>query len=231
MTFLEIVLGIDNIIFIAILAGRLPESERAKARKLGLMGALVSRLLLLSLLSFLAHLTTPLFTIFDRQITAKSLVLLVGGLFLLFKATKEIHHKIEDGGEMDGALQGKKVTLRGIVLQIMIIDVVFSIDSVITAVGMASSLHIMVAANVIALGIMLVVSSQISAFVDKHPSIKVLALSFLLMIGLVLVADAWGMHIPKGYIYFAMGFSLFVEAINIRTSRKPALAQTKGHRS
>ena len=190
----------------------------------------MTRLLLLSLLSFLSHLTTPLFVMFDREVTAKSLVLLVGGLFLMFKSTKEIHHKMDEGGELDASLRGKTATLGAIVLQIMIIDVVFSLDSVVTAVGMASHLPIMVAANVLALGIMLVVSGQISAFVDRHPSIKVLALSFLLMIGLVLVADACGLHIPKGYVYFAMSFSLFVETINIRTSRKPASAQSKGER-
>lgn len=224
LTFLEVVLGVDNIIFIAILAGRLPAAQRDKARNLGLVGALVTRLMLLSLLSFLSHLSTPLFSVFDHEVSGKAIVLFIGGLFLMYKATKEIHEKLETPGEADsltsGGKSGKGVTLVAVVSQIMVIDMVFSLDSVITAVGMASHISIMVLANVIALGIMLVLSGKIAAFVDRHPSIKVLALSFLLMLGMVLVADAWGLHIPKGYIYVAMGFSLFVEGINIRSTRK-----------
>ncbi|TWW07925.1 UPF0053 protein, partial [Planctomyces bekefii] len=220
LTFLEVVLGIDNIIFIAILAGRLPEADRPKARKLGLAGAFVTRLGLLSLLSFLAHLTTPLFSVLGREVSAKDLVLLIGGLFLIVKATKEIHAKIEHAEQHELDLKKGQASLKAIIFQIMLIDMVFSIDSVITAVGMASHMSIMVIANVVALIIMLAVSGQITAIVDRHPSIKVLALSFLLMIGMVLVGEGSGFHIPKGYIYFAMGFSFFVESINIRTSNR-----------
>lgn len=223
LTFLEIVLGVDNIIFIAILAGKLPESQRDKARHLGLMGAFLTRLLLLSLLAFLSHLTEPLFSVFSQEVTGKSLILFAGGIFLIYKATKEIHHKVADEGEDLLHPQSKNSgprSLTGIIGQIMLLDMVFSIDSVITAVGMASHVSIMVIANLLALGIMLLVSRSISAFVDRYPTIKVLALGFLLMIGLVLVADGAGIHVPKGYIYFAMGFSLFVELINIRSTQK-----------
>lgn len=223
LTFLEIVLGVDNIIFIAILAGKLPEHLREKARRLGLAGALVTRLMLLSLLSFLSHLSAPLGTVLGFEVTGRSIVLFTGGLFLIYKATKEIHHKIETPSDEDllhPESGGIAKSLSTIVWQIMILDMVFSLDSVITAVGMASHISIMVLANLLALAVMLLVSGTIAAFVDRHPSIKVLALSFLLMLGLVLVADGAGFHIPKGYVYFAMGFSLFAETINLRSTRK-----------
>jgi len=221
LTAMEIVLGIDNIVFISILADRLPAHEREKARKLGLMGALVSRLALLSVISWIMKLTTPLFTVFAQEITGKALVLIIGGLFLLYKATKEIHHKIEEAGQEEANLAARaKTTLAATVVQITILDIVFSIDSVITAVGMANHIGVMVAANIVALAVMLLASGAIASFISQHPSIKVLALSFLLMIGLVLVADGAGFHIPKGYVYFAMAFSVFVELINLRSSRK-----------
>ena len=216
---LEVVLGVDNLIFIAILAERLPENQRDKARKLGLGGAFLTRMVLLSMISWIVHLTTPLFTVFDRAFTGKALILLGGGVFLLFKATKEIHHKLEaDSG--NEAPKSKAATFGGVIAQIMLLDMVFSLDSVITAVGMTDYIEVMVAANVIALAAMLAVGGRLNAFVSKHPSVKVLALSFLMMIGLVLVAEGMGFHIPKGYVYVPMAFSVFVELINIRTNRK-----------
>ena len=213
LTALEIVLGIDNIIFITILAGKLPVSKRDQARKAGLVGALVSRLGLLSMMSWLASLTQPFGSLMGVDITGKSCVLLAGGLFLLYKSTKE--------GEHESATAGlKHPTLAAVVGQIMLIDIVFSIDSVITAVGMSQSLPIMMLANIIAMIAMLFASGAISKFVDDHPTIKILALSFLMMIGLVLVGEATGFHVPKGYVYFAMGFSVCVELINIKTTRK-----------
>lgn len=231
LTALEIVLGIDNIIFISILAGKVPQEQRDTARRAGLMGALVTRLALLSIISWIAQLTTPIGSLFGIDITGKSLILFAGGLFLLFKATKEIHSKLE-GEEHASAGSGlKQATLLAVIIQIMLIDIVFSIDSVITAVGMTQNLAIMVIANIIALGVMLLASGGISRFVDEHPTIKILALSFLLMIGLVLIGEASGFHIPKGYVYFAMGFSVFVELINIRASKKsrPVKLHNKPH--
>ena len=231
LTALEVILGIDNIIFISILAGKLPKEKRDQARKAGLIGALGTRLLLLSAMSWIASLTTPLATILGFEVTGKSIILFAGGLFLLFKATKEIHSKLE-GDEHESAATGiQRATVAGVIGQIMLIDIVFSIDSVVTAVGMTQNLPIMVTANVIALFIMLVASGAISKFVDDHPTIKVLALSFLLMIGLVLVGEASGFHIPKGYVYFAMAFSVFVELINIRSTRKskPVKLHNKPH--
>jgi predicted tellurium resistance membrane protein TerC len=215
---LEIVLGVDNIIFIAILSGKLPVEQRERARKLGLLGAFVSRMGLLAALSWIVRLDKPLFYVLDKGFSGKALILLVGGLFLLYKATKEIHHKLE--GEEESSAVKVVATFAGVIFQIMLLDMVFSIDSVITAVGMTPHIWIMVGANVIALVVMLVVGKSISEFVERHPSVKVLALSFLLMIGLVLVSEAFGVHVPKGYIYGAMGFSVFVEMINIRTTRK-----------
>ena len=215
---LEIVLGIDNIIFIAILAGRLPERQRARARQLGLAGAFVSRLGLLATISWIVRLEEPLFHLRSTGFSGKSLILLVGGVFLLYKATKEIHHKLESAD--DPVAANVTTTFAAVIFQIVVLDMVFSIDSVITAVGMTPYISVMVAANVVALLVMLLLGGQISEFVERHPSVKVLALSFLLMIGLVLVAEAFGTHIGKGYIYGAMGFSVFVELINIRTTRK-----------
>lgn len=218
---LEIVLGIDNIIFIAILASRLPKDQQEKARKLGLTGALASRLLLLSLISFIVKMDQPWLQVLGFEFSGKSLTLLAGGLFLLFKATKEIHHKIDPGAEVAVKEVKGGHSMMQVVLQISILDIVFSIDSVITAVGLTPYIWIMVAANVVALLVMLMASGPIARLVEKFPSLKVLALSFLLMLGLVLVCEGFSVHIPKGYIYFAMGFSIMVEVINLKAqSRK-----------
>jgi predicted tellurium resistance membrane protein TerC len=222
---LEIVLGVDNIIFIAILSGRLPVELRERARKVGLAGAFISRLGLLAALSWIVKLDKPLFEIAGKGFSGKALILLLGGIFLLYKATKEIHHKLESADSDGTPLQQAAVTFGSVIFQIVLLDMVFSIDSVITAVGMTSYIAVMVAANVVALIVMLAVGRQISAFVERHPSVKVLALSFLLMIGLVLVAEGFGVHVPKGYVYGAMGFSVFVEMINIRTTRKTRAVQ------
>lgn len=228
LTLLEVVLGIDNILLISILAGRLPLETREKARKLGLMGALVSRLGLLSMVSFLAGLTKPLLEIGTFHVTGKSLLLLFGGLFLIWKATREIHEKIDLKHEHDHARGlSRQVTLSGVVWQIMLLDVIFSIDSVVTAVGMARAIPVMVAANIIALGVMLLAAKPIAEFVESYPSIKVLALAFLMTVGIVLVAESFEIEIPKGYVYFGMGFSLFVELLNIRidqVSRRKAVS-------
>jgi predicted tellurium resistance membrane protein TerC len=226
---LEVVLGVDNIIFIAILTGKLPAHQRERARKLGLAGAFVSRLGLLAALSWIVRLDQPLFHAFGRGFSGKALILFAGGVFLLYKATKEIHHKLEAASDNASGPATAAATFGGVIAQVMLLDMVFSIDSVITAVGMTPHIWIMVAANVVALAVMLLVGRRISEFVERHPSVKVLALSFLLMIGLVLVAEGFGVHVPKGYVYGAMGFSIFVELINIRTTRKTravALNQT-----
>ena len=215
LTVLEIVLGIDNIIFISILAGKLPEDQRAKARRLGLLGAFVTRILLLLSIAWVVRLTTPLFTVARVGVSGRGLILIIGGLFLIAKAVHEIHEKIEGGEHGETAKQAAR-SLAAVVAQIMVIDIVFSLDSVITAVGMVDQVSIMIAANVIALGIMLVASGPISHFVDRHPTVKMLALSFLVLIGTNLVAEGIGQHIPKGYTYFAMAFSVVVEMLNIR---------------
>jgi predicted tellurium resistance membrane protein TerC len=216
---MEVVLGIDNLIFIGIVAGRLPPAQRESARKLGLAGAFFTRVLLLLFIGWIAGLTQPLFTVLGLEVSGKSLILFAGGLFLIYKATTEIHHKLE-GPEGEGAAPKSQVSFWNVIAQIMVLDIVFSLDSVITAVGMSSHLTIMIAANAVALGVMLAVGGVVNAFIEKHPTLKILALSFLLMIGLVLVGEGMGFHIPKGYIYFAMGFSIFVEVINIvRRSR------------
>jgi predicted tellurium resistance membrane protein TerC len=215
LTVLEIVLGIDNIIFISILAGKLPSEQRAKARRLGLLGAFVSRVLLLLSIAWVVRLTTPLFTVFNVSIAGRGLILILGGLFLIGKATHEIHNKLEGEAGEEGT-QRTAASLTGIVAQIMVIDIVFSLDSVITAVGMVDHVSIMIAANVIALGIMLFASGPISNFVDRHPTVKMLALSFLVLIGTNLVAEGIGQHIPRGYTYFAMAFSVLVEMLNIK---------------
>ncbi len=222
LTVLEIVLGIDNIIFISILAGALPESEQPRARRLGLAGAFVSRMALLFSITWIMRLTEPLFNVLGRDITGKDLILIIGGLFLIGKATTEIHHKLEENEREELAQQSRKAGrgLLGVVAQITVIDIVFSLDSVITAVGMVPQIEIMIAANVIALGIMLLAAGPISAFVDRHPTIKMLALSFLVLIGTNLVAEGTGFHIPKGYTYFAMAFSVITEMLNIRLRRK-----------
>jgi predicted tellurium resistance membrane protein TerC len=221
LTGLEIVLGIDNIIFISILAGKLPVAQQQKARQLGLMLALVSRLLLLASIAWMAKLTTPLFTLFDHGVSGRDLILIVGGLFLLAKSTHENHEKLEgvDGGHnpVKGAAKFSSV-----LIQIMLLDIVFSLDSVITAVGMAKHLGVMVAAVVLAMGVMLLAARAISDFVNRHPTLKVLALSFLILIGVTLVAEGTGAHISKGYVYFAMAFSFAVELLNVKIRAKAA---------
>jgi predicted tellurium resistance membrane protein TerC len=221
LTALEIVLGIDNIIFISILAGRLPPADQPKARRLGLLGAFVTRILLLLSISWVVGLTRPLFSVFEHGVSGRDLILLVGGLFLIGKATFEIHNKLEGEEEHGGAAAAAR-SLAKVIVQIMLIDIVFSLDSVITAVGMVDEVAIMIVAKVIALGIMLAAAGSISAFVDRHPTIKMLALSFLVLIGTNLVADGLGFHIPKGYTYFAMGFSVLVEMLNLRLRKKAA---------
>ena len=214
LTFLEIVLGVDNIIFISILSGKLPPAQQPRARRLGLLGALVMRVLLLLSLAWIIRLTEPWFTIAGQAISGRDLILIFGGLFLLAKATYEIHDKLEgDEGHASRRVHASFVT---VIIQIMLLDIVFSLDSVITAVGMADDFGVMVAAVVIAVGVMMLAAGAISDFVEKHPTVKMLALSFLLLIGLSLIAEGFHQHIPKGYIYFAMGFSVFVEMINLR---------------
>ena len=218
LTLLEIVLGIDNVIFISILAGKLPTAEeQKKARNIGLIAALVMRLLLLMSIAWIVRLTSPLFAIAGHEISGRDLILLVGGLFLIAKATHEIHDKLE-GPEGEKVVR-VRASMSAIIAQIMALDIVFSLDSVITAVGMAKHIGVMVTAVIISVGIMLVAAGSISNFVNRHPTVKMLALSFLLLIGTALVAEGLEVHIPKGYIYFAMAFSVFVELLNIRMRR------------
>lgn len=218
LTLLEIVLGIDNIIFISILAGKLPQEQQAKARQVGLALALITRVLLLLSLNWIARLTEPLFAVFGFEISGRALILLGGGLFLLAKSTYEIHEKLE--GETGHASNKVAASFTSVITQIILLDIVFSLDSVITAVGMANQLWVMITAVVIAVVIMLVASGPISNYVDRHPTIKMLALSFLLLIGFSLIAEGLELHIPKGYIYFAMAFSVLVEMLNLRLRGK-----------
>lgn len=224
LTFLEIVLGIDNIIVISILASKVEKAKQDLARRLGISFALITRLLLLGSLSWLAGLTDPLFTLWGGSFSGRDLVLIVGGIFLLVKSTQEIHQSLEGGDEMGESVAHKgRAGLLSVVIQIGIMDIVFSLDSVITAIGMSNRIGVMVAAVVIAMGVMLWLSKPVGEFVHRHPTIKILALSFLLLIGVMLVADGFGHHIPKGYIYSAMGFSLMVELLNmrLRKTQKP----------
>jgi predicted tellurium resistance membrane protein TerC len=227
LTALEIVLGIDNIIFISILAGKLPQQQQAKARRLGLTLALITRILLLMSLTWIMGLTRPLFTlpVLDKEISGRDLVLLLGGLFLIWKSVREVHEKLE---EDDGHIVAAKdrVSFNGVIVQILLLDIVFSLDSVITAIGMADVLWVMVTAVVIALGVMLIFAGKISDFVNHHPTLKMLALSFLILIGVALLGEGMGLHIPKGYIYFSMAFAFAVEMLNLKmrskqTKRKP----------
>ena len=220
LTVLEVVLGIDNVIFISILAGKLPAADQERARRVGLMGAMVMRILLLMSIAWIVRLTQPLFSVFNHAFSGRDLILSIGGLFLIYKATHEIHDRLE--GEEGHVSARVAPTFAAVIGQIMLLDIVFSLDSVITAVGMADDLSIMITAVVVAVGIMMFSAGAVSGFVERHPTVKVLALSFLLLIGFSLIADGFGVHIPKGYIYFAMGFSVFVEAINLRTKRKAA---------
>ncbi len=222
LTLLEVVLGIDNVIFISILAGKLPPKDQEKARKIGLMGAMLMRIGLLASIAWIIRLTAPLFTVLNHPFSGRDLILAGGGLFLIFKATREIHDRLEgEEGHMSARVAP---SLPAVIGQIMLLDIVFSLDSVITAVGMADDLSIMIAAVVIAVAIMFVSAGSVARFVEQHPTVKVLALSFLLLIGFSLIADGFGVHIPKGYIYFAMGFSIFVEVINLRSAKKKGKA-------
>ncbi len=218
LTVLEIVLGIDNIIFISILAGKLPAGEQPRARTVGLTLAMVTRILLLLSLTAIMRLTRPLFGVFGHPFSARDLILLLGGLFLLWKSTREIHDKLEGEEGRQNVKAG--ATFGGVIVQIALLDIVFSLDSVITAVGMVRQVGVMIAAIVLAVLVMLVAAGPISDFVHRHPTLKMLALSFLLLIGVTLIADGLGQHIPKGYVYFAMGFSVFVESLNLRLARK-----------
>ncbi len=217
LTFLEIILGVDNIIFISILSGKLPQGDQQKARRVGLLGAMVMRIGLLMSIAWIVRLTAPLFSAFGQDISWRDLILIGGGLFLLGKATLEIHERLE--GEEEHGTTRAAPSFGAVIAQIMLLDIVFSLDSVITAVGMAEDISVMVAAVVLSVAIMMFSAEPISAFVSKHPTIKVLALSFLLLIGMSLVGEGFGMHIRKGYIYFAMGFSVFVEMINLRVRK------------
>ena len=221
LTFLEIVLGVDNVIFISILSGKLPVEQQPRARRLGLLGAMVTRVLLLFSLAWIIRLTEPWFTIIGQEISGRDLILLGGGLFLLAKSTYEIHDKLE--GEEGHASNRVAASFASVIVQIMLLDIVFSLDSVITAVGMVDELWVMIAAVMISVGIMMASAEAISAFVHRHPTVKMLALSFLLLIGMSLILEGFDQHVRKGYIYFAMGFSVFVEMINLRLrkSRKP----------
>ncbi|PAU53969.1 hypothetical protein BZL41_23020 [Pseudomonas sp. PIC25] len=221
LTALEIVLGIDNIIFISILVGRLPAAQQPRARIFGLGLAMGTRILLLLSITWVMRLTNDLFTVFGEGVSGRDLILFFGGLFLLFKSTMEIYHGLEGEEEEQGA-GGKTRGFLAIIIQIAIIDIVFSLDSVITAVGLVQNVPVMIAAIVISVGVMMLASGTISAYIDRHPSLKMLALSFLTVVGTVLVAEAFDVHVPKGYIYFAMAFSLAVEAVNIRMRTKAA---------
>jgi predicted tellurium resistance membrane protein TerC len=222
LTALEIVLGIDNIIFISVVTGRLPKAQQARARRIGLGLALGMRIVLLLTLSWIIGLTAPLFAIANQEISGRDLILILGGLFLLAKATTEIHEGLEGGGPHSPSAPAVITsTFQGTLVQIVLLDAVFSLDSVITAVGMANEIPIMVAAVTIAIGVMLLAAEPLAKFVEEHPTIKMLALAFLLLIGMSLVADGLDLHIPKGYIYFAMGFSVFVELLNLRVRGRP----------
>ncbi|HYC62220.1 MAG TPA: TerC family protein [Thermoanaerobaculia bacterium] len=218
LTVLEVVLGIDNVIFISILSGKLPAEEQKKARNIGLAMAMIMRVLLLLSLAWIVKLTAPLFSVLGQEISGRDLILILGGLFLLAKATHEIHDKLE--GEEGDDIKRVAPSLTSVIVQISLLDIVFSLDSVITAVGMAKDLGVMITAVIVAVLIMLVSAGSIGAFVNRHPTVKMLALSFLLLIGMSLIAEGLDFHIPKGYVYFAMAFSVFVEVLNIALRRK-----------
>ncbi len=218
LTLMEIVLGIDNIIFISILTNRLPKDQQDKGRSIGLILALVMRVALLLALSWLIGLEKILFTVFSFEVTGRDIILILGGLFLIYKSTTEIHGKLEGEDESDQSV--KSLSLKKAIVQIVLLDIVFSFDSILTAVGLVQDITIMVAAVVISMGIMLMASKRISNFINEHPTVKMLALSFLLMIGVLLIVDGFHGHVPKGYVYFAIFFSLLVEMLNIRVSKK-----------
>jgi predicted tellurium resistance membrane protein TerC len=226
LTTLEIVLGIDNIVFVAILADRVEEESRARARQLGLSLAIGTRILLLASIVWIMRLTAPLFSLLGHEFSGRDLILITGGMFLLFKSTREIHDKLEGDEESQGASPVASFT--GVIFQIALLDIVFSLDSVITAVGVADDLAVMIIAVLIAGFFMIVAATTVSEFVSRHPTVKMLALSFLLLIGMSLVAEGMGQHIPKGYVYFAMGFSIFVEFLNLRVTSKRAPVHLRG---
>ena len=219
---LEIVLGVDNIVFISILAGKLPENQRKRARNMGLSLALITRILLLLSISWVIGLTAPLFSVFGQEISGRDIILIVGGLFLIAKSTHEMHQRLE--GEEGESSARVAASFKGVIVQILLLDIVFSLDSVITAVGMVDRIEIMIAAVVLAMGVMLAAAGSIAGFVERHPTVKMLALAFLLLIGTALIAEGVDQHIPKGYIYFAMAFSLFVEVLNLRAKKAAASA-------
>ncbi len=223
LTALELVLGIDNIIFISILVDKLPRERRELARKIGLFMAMFMRIGLLLVLAWIVGLVAPLFTVFRQEISGRDLILILGGLFLLWKSTSEIHQSIEGGGHSDGS-KAVQATFTAVILQIMLVDLVFSLDSIITAVGMVDDVRIMIAAVIVSVGLMMVFAGPIGRFVSDHPTIKILALSFLVVVGVVLVAEGFDNHVPKGYVYFGMAFSLVVEMLNIRMRKKGARA-------
>ena len=220
LTVMEIVLGIDNIVFISILVDKLPEEQRPRARLLGLGLAMVMRILLLLSITWVMTLKNELFAVMGHSISGKDLILILGGLFLLFKSTHEIHNKIEGDGDDELIAGGKRAAFGAVLVQIAVLDIVFSLDSVITAVGMADQILVMVLAVIIAVIFMMVFSGSVSAFISKHPTVKMLALSFLLLIGTALVAEGFHVHFPKGYVYFAMAFSVMVEMLNLKTRKK-----------
>lgn len=223
LTALEIVLGVDNIVLIAILTGRLPERRRPAARRIGLAIAMLTRIALLLLITVIAKLTAPLFELLSHEFNGRDLVLIGGGLFLIAKATHEVHENLE-GPDTDETVRKPAATFAAVIAQIVALDLVFSLDSVITAVGMAKSTYVMITAVVAAVGVMFVAAGPISRFIERHPTIKMLALAFMLLIGVLLVADGFGRHIERGYVYFAMGFSLAVELLNLRVRRVHAAA-------
>ena len=221
LTALEIVLGIDNIIFIAVLAQRLPAHQQSKGRRLGLAMAMITRIALLFCITWIMKLTAPLFTLLTEEISGRDIILIAGGLFLLGKSTFEIHANLEgEEAHGDASVEVKQASFTGIIIQIMILDIVFSLDSVITAVGLTHHLPIMVGAIVIAVIFMIYLADKVSAFIETHPTIKILALSFLLLVGVALIGEGLDLHIPKGYIYFAMAFSVFVEMLNMKMRKK-----------
>jgi len=227
LTVLEIVLGIDNIVFISILASKLPFNQQARARTIGLALAMLTRILLLLSLTWIMRLTAPLFAIFQHEFSGRDLILLVGGIFLLWKSTREIHERLEGESESERAARGA-ATMGGVLFQIALLDIVFSLDSVITAVGMANQVAVMIIAIMLAVGFMMFTAGPVSTFVERHPTVKMLALSFLLLIGVTLIAEGFGQHISKGYVYFAMAFSVFVEALNLR-ARKGRGSESASH--
>ena len=224
---LEIVLGVDNIVFISILAGKLPADQQKRARNMGLSLALITRILLLLSISWIIQLTAPLFEVFDHPVSGRDLILLGGGLFLIAKSTHEMHNRLE--GEEGESSKRVAASFTGVIIQILLLDIVFSLDSVITAVGMVDRIEIMITAVVLAMGVMLLAAGSIAGFVERHPTVKMLALAFLLLIGTTLIAEGFGAHVPKGYIYSSMAFSLFVEVLNLRAQKKRAAAPVHLH--